>query len=782
MTLVTDSVANFISGVSQQTDKLIYPSQSKELENFLPDPIEGLKKRPPLQYIAKLSDTTTIHPLCKTVIQESAEYIVMLTGTGIKVYDLEGEEQEVIINSGSDYIQSSDPLTELAITSLADYTFIANKTITTSLTDDTYENEYENAALIFVKQGDYDMDYTIYINGGSVASYTTPSSTEDDPDISTTSIAKELASDLSSNLSSSNFTVTRQGSTILLECSDSFTITTADGNGDYNLMAFHEETSCLNDLPVTAPDGFILKIIGDNESVADDYYVKFQTSDGDDFSQGSWVECPQPGIQYKIEPSTMPHALIREEDGTFTLDTIDWTDRQAGDEDTAPTPSFIGNTIQEVLTYKGRLGFLSVDRSCYSDVEDIFSFFKRSVLTELDTDPIDVASNSQMVLLKHSIPFNSGLLLLSETAQFTLQGGDVFSNSTVSLDLTTQYQCSSLCKPIPMGASGYFVFENGSNTRVMYLYVNSSYVVDAVDITAQVPAYISGNCYKLTGSTANNILFALTRDELDTMYVYNFYNNGEDRVQSAWHKWTFDHTQILNADFDKHTLYLIMQYSDGIHLQKIDMSPKLTEDNVEYQFYLDCKLYMDDFTDWYYDEDEDITAIRLPYNVYDEDTFKVIDSNGFPKTFTVDEEDNFLVYVDGEETDLITGFTYTSYWLMPKIYVRQQTAQGSSKVREGNLMLRDINLSYADSGYFLVDVTQKYTTQISSSFKFTGMVTGMDTAVLGTIPVESGTFLIPVISKNEDIDISITNDSYLPCCFVSMEWIGDFTIRGHLKS
>ena len=780
MTLITDSVPNFIGGVSQQTDKLIYPTQSKELINFLPDPIEGLKKRPPLQHIARLSDTTTIHPLIKTVIQENAEYIVMLTGTGVKVYDLEGEEQEVYINSSSSsYIQSSDPLTELAVSTIADYTFITNKTVTTALTDDTYENDYENCAIVFVKQGDYNIDYIIEINGSTAASYTTPKSTEDDPDISTTAIAEELYSDLSSNLSSSQYTLTLQGSTILIESTKSFTITTADGNGDNNLFAFYNETSCLNDLPVTAPNGFILKIIGDDQSVADDYYVKFQTSDGSDFSQGSWVECPQPGIQYKIDSSTMPHALILEEDGTFTLDVIDWTERKAGDEDTAPTPSFIGNTIQEVLTYKGRLGFISVDRSCYSDVEDIFSFFKRSVLTELDTDPIDVASNSQMVLLRHSMPFNEGLLLLSETAQFTLKGGDVFSNSTVSLDLTTQYQCSELCKPVSLGASGYFAFENGSYTRIMYLYVNSSYVVDAIDVTEQVPAFISGNCYKLLGSTANNVLMALTRDELDTIYVYNFYNNGEQRVQSAWHKWTFDHTQILNADFDKHTIYLVMQYSDGIYLEKIDMSPKLKEDTVDYLFYMDRKIYQTDIDD--YDEETDITTVQLPYDVMDTDTFTVIDTLGFPKVWTADEDDTSIIYVSGQETSLVMGNIYTSYWVMPKIYIRQQTATGAQKVREGNLMLRDINLSYADSGYFLVDVIQKYTTQISSSFKFTGMIMGMDTAVLGTIPVESGTFLIPVIAKNEEIDIAVTNDSYLPCCFVSMEWIGDFTIRGNLK-
>ena len=138
----------------------------------------------------------------------------------------------------------------------------------------------------------------------------------------------------------------------------------------------------------------------------------------------------------------MPHALIRESDGRFYFKRIDWSERKAGDEETVPTPSFIGNTIQDIFTHKGRLAFLSSDKSIYSDTQDIFSFFKKTTLTELDTDPIDIGSNSKMVSLNHSLPFNEELLLFSDTSEFSIKGGDVFSNSTVGCDLTMEYPCS----------------------------------------------------------------------------------------------------------------------------------------------------------------------------------------------------------------------------------------------------------------------------------------------------------------------------------------------------
>ena len=54
----------------------------------------------------------------------------------------------------------------------------------------------------------------------------------------------------------------------------------------------------------------------------------------------------------------------------------------------------------------------------------------------------------------------------------------------------------------------------------------------------------------------------------------------------------------------------------------------------------------------------------------------------------------------------------------------------------------------------------------------------MKSATIGEINVSNGTFLLPVIARNEEVSIEITNDSYLPSCFLSLEWLGDFIVRG----
>ena len=115
---------------------------------------------------------------------------------------------------------------------------------------------------------------------------------------------------------------------------------------------------------------------------------------------------------------------------------------------------------------------------------------------------------------------------------------------------------------------------------------------------------------------------------------------------------------------------------------------------------------------------------------------------------------------------------------MPTIFLRQQTSNGGLKVKEGILMLRDINICYTETGYFRIVVTPKYSTNISSTFEFTGKIIGMKSATLGQIEVSDGTFLLPVIAKNDEVTIEVINDGYMPSCFLSLEWLGDFNIRG----
>lgn len=781
MALIKDDISGFIGGVSQQPDKLMFPNQSKSLINMNPDPISGNSKRKPTQHIKRLMNALLIHPQTHTIIKEDERYNVYLTGNNISVFDLDGNEKTVYYGSNGEddeaikqellkYVTTNNPLKDLAMTTIGDYTFILNKTVAAELSDENYPNPYPSSALIFVKQGDYSIDYNVTINDVQVAAKTTSDTSK--ADLKTNSIAQALYDQMVTELGTTEWKFSKLNSTILIQRLDGkdFKIRTSDSNSDRNLFTFYKETENFTSLPVVAPNGFVIKITGNNGDTSDDYYVQFSTTDGTDFGSGVWKECCSPDVKYHIKPESMPHALVREADGSFTFKRIDWTDRKSGDEDTAKTPSLFGNRVQEVFTHKGRLACLASDRSIYSDTEDIFSFFKRTVLTKLDTDPIDVSSNSKMVLLKHSLPLNNDLLLFSPSAIFTISGGDMFSNSTVTIDLTKEYPCSSLCKPISLGDMGLFVYENGNYSGIYEIYPSSSGSIAVRSITEQIPCYLPQNIYKLTGSTQNNIMCLFSKDEADSIYVYNYYYSSETKVQSAWHKWTLN-GKILSGEFVDNNLYLTVQYDDGVYLEKINVMSKQEENNLDFLVHLDRKAEIQGN----YNIETNITTFTMPYTPIKEIT--VVDpKTGFSLDY--DSEGNVLEITGDYSQGVIVGNTYKSLWELGTIYKRQQTSSGASKVIEGLLMLGDIDLTYLNSCEFKVRVTPAYTSQTASTYSYSGIVAGTSSALLGKVTPHSDSFLVPIMARNEDVKIEVINDGYLPCCFVSLTWLGEFNIRG----
>ena len=53
MPLVSSSIPNLINGVSQQPPALRLASQGEEQINCMPSPVEGLKKRSPMELVVK---------------------------------------------------------------------------------------------------------------------------------------------------------------------------------------------------------------------------------------------------------------------------------------------------------------------------------------------------------------------------------------------------------------------------------------------------------------------------------------------------------------------------------------------------------------------------------------------------------------------------------------------------------------------------------------------------------------------------------------------------------
>ena len=92
MPLVSTSIPNLINGVSQQPPALRLASQAEAVVNCMPSPVEGLKKRPPMNHIAKLYGhvAATYSQSGTTVTVTTSSAHGLTTGNVLSIYFTSG--------------------------------------------------------------------------------------------------------------------------------------------------------------------------------------------------------------------------------------------------------------------------------------------------------------------------------------------------------------------------------------------------------------------------------------------------------------------------------------------------------------------------------------------------------------------------------------------------------------------------------------------------------------------------------------------------------------------
>ena len=778
------TIPNLINGVSQQPDALRLSSQVDAMKDAYPSVVEGLGKRPPTEHIKKLINGTLGSAYIHTINRDVNErYVVFITNGNLRVFDIAGNEKTVNFPDGKTYLNHPDPKTGFRAITVADYTFIVNTAKVTAMAADKSPAQTGHA-LVSIKQAVYETDYKVFIDGEERASHTTGASGA----LKTTAIATAIRSALAT-WGGADYTVRRERSTVWIKKNDgsNFVLKTEDSRANTAMTPVTDKVQRFTDLPTVAPKGYVVEVVGDQTNNFDNYYVKFVPNNpSDNFDEGVWEETVKPDIKIKIDASTMPHILVREGDGTFTFKKATWGERVVGDEDSAPEPSFIGKTITDVFFFKNRLGFISDENVIMSRAGEYFEFFPSTVTTLLDSDPIDIAvSHTKVSILRHALPWNEKLLLFSDQTQFVLQGGDILSPKTVSIDVSTEFETANQAKPVGAGKNVYFAVNKGGFSGLREYYVDEvTGLEDAADITAHVPKYIPSGVFKIASATNEDILVVLASGDQTRVFPYKFYWRGDEKLQSAWSEWSFGGATVLNLDFIDTDLFILLQREDGVYLEKLGVDPGRKDDaSVNHLTYLDRRITEADCTSVTYDSETDRTTFNLPYTIRTGSTMQVVTRFGASTVGVVLPQvsasgTQIVVNGDHSATPVYIGEKYNMLVRLSTLTVKEEAPGGGfSSVGDARLMLRFITLVYDNTGYFSVTVTYKWNQDEPSSYRydFTGRILG--SSIIGEVALEDGKRKFPVLAQNSDVIIEISNDTFLPCHLLSADVEAMFVVR-----
>lgn len=602
------------------------------------------------------------------------------------------------------------------------------------------------------------------------------------------------------------------GPIIKITSNTAFEVDMMDGIGNTGMTLCARTTRALADLPPICQDGFTTKIIGNVEADTDDYYMKFEAKVAGTLGVGQWVEAAAPGVTTTIDPTTMPHVLIRSQDDDagsltgvsgglyFVFDYArqdfanpsagEWATRNVGDDTSNSPPSFIGKTIDDVFFFQNRLGVLSDGSVCCSEIGRYTNFWRTTAVRIVDSDRIDVRNQAQSstshlrpTRARHAVAMNDRLMLFSENTIFELGGKPTLTPRTVSIVAVEEHPCSAVARPVVGSRAVYFAFRRSAGlfSGIQRLQPSEeATTAKSFDVTQQAPTYITGDPLSLTMSSSEGVVAMLTNEHGPIIYLLRILDPGDGNLRFGVSRFVFDgtamQTKILGIVFVQSDLYALVWRERDLHLEVLRISDMDVDAGGKKSIRLDRQC--SDETPGFqkvYNAGSNTTTITPPYLIPASDLafVRVVNDSGsehmgVPNGLLIPPASGPLV-VAGDWTDkrIVLGFPYISVLEVQPPTVRLDDTGADLQFE---IVLKAIVAYLSETGYLIFGWTPKGGSE--RLIPFTGGNVLMSKTGSTSPRLDSGVWSFPVSGRAFDTRVRFLSDSHLPFAISKIDWGG----------
>tara|TARA_R100000027_G_scaffold41623_1_gene31042 strand:+ start:481 stop:3018 length:2538 start_codon:yes stop_codon:yes gene_type:complete len=845
MPAVTQTTPNFLGGVSRQNDDKKLINQVTECVNGYPDPTYGLLKRPGMEHVNVLKkangDAFTKAELADAAWffidrDDAGSYIGAIKGSNIYVWTKADGTFCTVTNNGASYLTGTKQ-SDYHFRSVQDVTVITNKTVTTAMqAAGTYVANSVATVKLVTLTADY--NYSVTIQG--IKSEVTAQSTStyddfllyDSAHVNTNhdlvdAIKATIDAQHSANNSDfdgvwsleayPNSLVIKRTSGTNAVVTDytqptgtplAFTIEGKGGLANLSLEVFQDSVKDAGDLPAESFNGHHVKITN-TSSAEDDYYLEYEAYNGTR-GKGFWKEAVARDASPGLDAATMPYQLENTGATTFIFKQIPWTARQVGDDNSSPTPSFIGYPINATFFYNNRFGVLSEDNIFFGRANDSFNFFVKSALAQTDADPVDLnVASVRPVVLTDVLPSPQGLLLFSARQQFLVlsTSATTLTPKTTLIRAISNYEMDATIPPVDIGTTTGFINTVPGYAKLFTLQlreIEQSPLV--VDISKTVLEWIPNTIDSLAVSPQNSVVM-LTDRSSSYIYLYRFYNNGEQDLFQAWTKWQLP-TTIQAVDIIDDDVIIVSQHEDEYTIGKVTLDQIPTGDVVATSTSMTGNPCLDMATRpvspaggvdaVVYDETNDVTKVYVPYTPINEkqaimllsvpeadvDTTAVIDADAGYYAAAEERTESGTGYryfeVKGKFTDyadgIVVGYGYDFEVTLPKFYYRPQP---NTTDFTAALTISRVKFSVGRTGA----IRFKVKADGSNEWKNVESTADGDRYSADSNPVkDERQFIVPIHQRNTNFELKVTSDFPYPVSLVSMMWEGIYSPRFYRRA
>lgn len=561
MAAYEDSYKSQLQGVSQQIARDRLDGQVSAQENMLSDKVTNLRRRPGARHLFHFPLPASFGAsIAAWEAQIGERNVVVLLNAKNGDLRILGDDYLVAWVESCPYLITTD-ISTIQVASLNGEFVMANTAHKPTLGGpSTAPHDADKQGFFYVRAGAFSKPYTVYVGtslGSNNYTYTTPASTVAGAAENSTpeKIATEIAAKINVESGATGAVATVIGNAVsIVSTQGELTVSTPSGASYIlasNRMLMRDEA----DLPLKLPDnaeGFTVRI--GEESAA--RYYRYNAG------RSVWLEAGALG-----SPTSIIGMPVRIRYGIqFELDQTEYEGRLAGDDTTNPAPSFIETGITGMSTYQGRLVLFAGSKVYLSASGNVTRFFRSTVVSLLDNDTIGIGSSgAASAVWRYGIPYQKDLVLFSADEQGIIPGSSVAITPRTAVVLpSTKYTFDPATTPVVAGRNlMYSSPRSGEFFGIMEMspstVTEGQYVSD--DATPHLPKYLPGRCrFIVSSSVANMVVMGHTGD-LRTLTVHEYFWNAGEKVQQAWHRWTFPY-DITNVFFRGNSIIVMFLQND----------------------------------------------------------------------------------------------------------------------------------------------------------------------------------------------------------------------------
>jgi hypothetical protein len=526
------------------------------------------------------------------------------------------------------------------------------------------------------------------------------------------------------------------------------------------------------------------------------------------FNSGHWEETVAPDVSTGFDAATMPVALIRTSlspltfiatflDGSLTSNgqtpavnptgfVLQWEPRLVGDNESNSHPSFVGNTIQDIFLFNNRLGFLTEDNVSMSQAGDYYNFYHKSATVITAADPIDLSCASiKPATVRSVIPITQGLLLFSDNQQFLMEAENgAWTPANCSISTIANYECDRYIKPIDIGSTTMYVSRNQSWSRVFEIFTRGQRETPTVLETSKVvPEWIPQGITEASGSAQNGLWVASSRTS-PTMYLYRFYEQGEERPLASWVKWQLP-SNVIHTAIQSDVLYVLTSGTEGyiVNEHKLVLAPStgglINNLGNAVDPYLDT--WSEISTTPTYTQATDITKVYLPTYFNTTKTIRYVigllegaspgTESGYTNVATLLADGGgtyFNIPGDVSGNYIYVGYEYNMEVTLPRYYYNMgQQGVDFTAVTTTSRMAFYTGLG----GEVFFNIRDRSRPEWSSI----GGSRIADFYLSNTSPFrDTYVYKVPIYQRPDNYTMKVTSNTPFPVSLVSMQWEGQY--------